>query len=99
MKRRLKSFIIGFVLCLTVIAVAVGLSAVAGEALSALRTEEGDIQIEALGTWLEIPVGLIDGTKEAFLRIQRAAEYAAPPLSNTIKMTFKYCLDALQAPP
>jgi hypothetical protein len=34
MKRRLKSFIIGFVLCLTVIAVAVGLTAVAGEALS-----------------------------------------------------------------
>jgi len=99
MKRRLKSFIIGFVLCLTVIAVAVGLTAVAGEALSALRTEEGDIQIEALGTWLEIPAYFLDGTKEAISRMQKAAEYAAPPLSNTIKMTFKYCFDALRALP
>ncbi|HWP79072.1 MAG TPA: hypothetical protein VN446_00365 [Candidatus Acidoferrum sp.] len=99
MKRRLKSFVIGFVLCLTVIAVAVGLTAVAGEALSALRTEEGDIQIEALGTWLEIPAYVLDGAREAFSRMQKAAEYAAPPLSNTIKMTFNFCLDALQAPP
>lgn len=99
MKRRLKSFVIGFVLCLTVIAVAVGLTAVAGEALTALRTEEGDIQIEALGTWLEIPAYLLDGTAEAFQRIQKAAEYAAPPLSNTIKLTISYCLDALQGLP
>jgi hypothetical protein len=64
-----------------------------------LRTEEGDIQIEALGTWFEIPAGSIDGAKEAFLRMQKAAEYAAPPLSNTIKLTIMYCLDALRGPP